>query len=157
MSFQIGEKVIHWSFGLSEIVGIERKVLEGQQTECYVVSVADMLIWIPILEQQRGLRPPTPPEEFETCFAILSGNGQKLSEDRIQRRNQLLSQLRDGQLASTCQVVRDLTTFKQTTKLNDQEKSILDQAIKSLLNEWSYSLNVSISQAQQQLNSLLGI
>jgi CarD family transcriptional regulator len=157
MSFQIGDKVIHWSFGLSEVVDIEEKIIEGHQTNCYVVRAADMMIWIPINElQQRGLRSPTPPDEFNQLFEILSSPGEKLTDDRMQRRNQLMTQLRDGQLASICRVVRDLTAFKRTTKLNDQEKSILEQAVQSLLAEWSYSLGTPVNQAQQAMTALLG-
>jgi RNA polymerase-interacting CarD/CdnL/TRCF family regulator len=64
--------------------------------------------------------------------------------------------MKDGQLASICRVVRDLTHFQRSTKLNDQEKSILERAIKSLLTEWTYSLGVPLSQAHQSMMNLLG-
>ena len=38
------------------------------------------------------------------------------------RRSQLIEQLKDGQLASVCRVVRDLTHLQRSTKLNDQEE-----------------------------------
>jgi len=64
--------------------------------------------------------------------------------------------LRDGQLASICRVVRDLTHFQRKTKLNDQERSILDRATKSLLAEWTYSLGIPINQAHQAMDNMLG-
>lgn len=158
MGFQIGDKVIHWSYGLGEIVHIEEKIIRDHPTNCYVVRTSDLTIWIPITDlQQQSLRVPTPPDEFVTLFAILTGPSEKLLEDRALRKDQLMAQMKDGQLASICRVVRDLTHFKQSTKLNEQEKSILERAMKSLLTEWTYSLGLPLSQAQQDMANLLGI
>jgi RNA polymerase-interacting CarD/CdnL/TRCF family regulator len=157
MGFQIGDKVIHCTFGLGEIVGIEEKIIHDQLTNCYVVRINDMKTWIPIDDQQQHtLRLPTPPEEFERLSAILTRPGETLPEDRIQRKNQLLTQIRDGQLASICSVVRDLTTFKSSKKLNEQESSILERAVNSLLTEWTYSLGIPLPQARLELTNLLG-
>ena len=157
MSFQIGDKVIHWRYGLGEIAHIEEKVIQGHLTNCYVLSTSDLTIWVPIGEQaQHSLRTPASPDEFTNLFEILRGPGEKLFEDRVQRKDQLMSQLKDGQLASICRVVRDLTHFKQSSKLNDQEKSILERAINSLLTEWTYSMGMPLSQAQQAMTSMLG-
>jgi RNA polymerase-interacting CarD/CdnL/TRCF family regulator len=58
-----------------------------------------------------------------------------------------MDQIKDGQLSSICRVVRDLSHFKRTSKLNDQERSILERTVKSLLTEWAYSLGIPLSQA----------
>jgi RNA polymerase-interacting CarD/CdnL/TRCF family regulator len=158
MGFYIGDKVIHWTYGLGEIVQVEEKTIHGQPTNCYVVRTSDLLIWIPIDDlQQQSLRVPTPPEDFDRLFAILTSPSDPLLEDRVLRKNQLMAQLKDGQLASICRVVRDLTHFRRSTKLNDQERSILERAIKSLLAEWTYSLGTPLNQAHQTMESLLGM
>mgnify|MGYP001037334684 CR=1 FL=1 len=157
MAFQIGDKVIHGTYGLGEIVLVEEKIIHGRLTNCYVMQTTDLTIWIPIDDLgQHSLRVPTPPKDFEKAFAILTSPGEKLLEDRMLRKNQLMEQLRDGQLASICRVVRDLTHFQRNTKLNDQERSILERAIKSLLAEWTYSLGISPNQAHQAMVGMLG-
>ncbi len=157
MSFQIGDKVIHCTFGLGEIVNIEEKIIHGQLANCYVVLIKDLTTWIPINDQQRQtLRLPTPPEEFERLSAILSSPGEALLDDRVQRKDQLLAQIKDGQLASICRVVRDMTHYKRTKKLNEQENSLLERAINSLLTEWTYSKGISLAQARDALTNLLG-
>lgn len=156
MSFQIGDKVIHWTYGLGEITQVEEKPINGQLTNCYVVQTSDMTIWIPIDEmQQHSLRKPTSPDEFVSLYAILKSPGEQLQEDRVLRKNELMTQMRDGQLASICKVVRDLTHYKRNSKLNDQERYILERAEKSLLTEWTYSLGLPTSQAHEQMTSLL--
>jgi RNA polymerase-interacting CarD/CdnL/TRCF family regulator len=157
VTFHIGDEVIHATHGLGKIVHIEEKIIHEQSTSCYVVRTDDLTIWIPITDiQKHSLRLPTPPDEFKKLFPVLSGPGELLPEDRIVRKDQLMAQVRDGQLISICKVVRDLTHYKQTTKLNDLEKSILDRALKSLLTEWVYSMNVPLDQAQKAVDSLLG-
>jgi RNA polymerase-interacting CarD/CdnL/TRCF family regulator len=157
MGFQVGDKVIHWAYGLGEIEQIEEKTILGRPTNCYVVHIHDLMIWIPINDlQQCSLRSPTPSNEFDKLFTILKAPSEKLLEDRALRRDQLMAQMRDGQLASICRVVRDLTHFKHNSKLNDQEKSILERAMNSLLTEWTYSLGTPLSQAHQAMMSLLG-
>ncbi|OGO13893.1 MAG: hypothetical protein A2032_02380 [Chloroflexi bacterium RBG_19FT_COMBO_49_13] len=158
MAFQVGDKVIHCTFGLGEITQIEEKFINGQTTNCYVVHITDMTIWIPIDDQQQNsLRLPTTPEEFTKVLPILSSPNEKLDDDRVLRKEQLLEQMRDGQLSSICRVVRDLTHFQRNSKLNDQERAILERAIKSLLAEWSLSLGTPVNQAHQAMESMLEV
>lgn len=157
MGFNIGDKVIHWTYGLGEIAQIDEKPINGHPTDCYVFQTPNMSVWVPIDQlQQRSLRTPTPPNEFIKLFAILKSPGEQLPEDRVLRKNQLMNQMHEGELASICKVVRDLTHYKRVNKLNDQEKSILERAEKSLLTEWTFSLGVTMSQAEEALRSLLG-
>jgi RNA polymerase-interacting CarD/CdnL/TRCF family regulator len=157
MGFHVGDKVIHCTHGLGEIFQIEQKTICGHLTNCYVVRTPDLMIWIPVDDlQQHCLRLPAQPEEFVGLFAILNGPSEQLQEDRLLRKDQLLAQMRDGQLASICRVVRDLTNFKRSKKLNDQETSILERATNSLLTEWAHSLGMSQNQAHLAMINLLG-
>ena len=158
MAFHIGDKVIHCSFGLGEITQIEDKVINGYTTQCYVVNISNMMIWIPTKDQeQNSLRLPTSPEEFSKVLPILSSPNEKLEDDRVLRKQHLMEQMRDGQLSSICRVVRDLTHFQRISKLNDNERAILERAIKSLLAEWSHSLGTPVNQAQLAMESMLQV
>lgn len=158
MAFHIGDKVIHCSFGLGEITQIENKVINGDSTQCYVVNISNMMIWIPTKDQeQNSLRLPTSPEEFNKVLPILSSPNEKLEDDRVLRKQHLMEQMRDGQLSSICRVVRDLTHFQRISKLNDNERAILERAIKSLLAEWSHSLGTPVNLAQQTMESMLQV
>lgn len=156
MDFQVGDNVIHRTFGLGEITSIEERLINGTQVNCYVVQVNSMTIWVPAdIPGQNSLRIPTPPDEFINTIKILSTPHDNLEEDRLLRKKHLLDQLKDGQLTSICQVIRDLSHYKLLNKLNDQEKSILEHAINSLLTEWSNSLQIPTDQAQASLASML--
>jgi RNA polymerase-interacting CarD/CdnL/TRCF family regulator len=155
MGFHIGDQVIHSAFGLGEITKIEEKRINGHLTNYYVVSINNMTVWVPVDDGYSSLRIPTPPDEFLKTLPILSSPQQDLQADRVLRKKQLLDQLKDGQLASICRVIRDLTGYKRNSKLNDQEKSILERAVRSLLTEWSLSLEMTPNQAHQAMESML--
>jgi CarD family transcriptional regulator len=155
MDFHIGDQVIHSSFGFGEITKIEEKRINGHLKNYYVVSINNMTVWVPIDDGHSSLRIPTPPDEFLKTLPILTSPQQDLQEDRVLRKKQLLDQLKDGQLASICRVIRDLTGYQSKTKLNDQEKSILERAIRSLLTEWTISLGTPPNQAHQAMESML--
>jgi RNA polymerase-interacting CarD/CdnL/TRCF family regulator len=156
MGFRIGDEVIHCSFGLGVITQIEEKIINGQPTNCFVFRTNEMTIWVPIDEAgQNSLRAPTPPDEFIKTLPILTSPSETLLEDRVLRKNQLIAQLKDGQLASICRVVRDLSYYKRNSKLNDQEKSILERATKSLLTEWTFSLGTPHNQAFLAMENML--
>jgi RNA polymerase-interacting CarD/CdnL/TRCF family regulator len=156
MGFQVGDKVIHGTFGMGEIIQIEDINLQGRLTTCYTVQIDNLTIWIPIDKaEQHSLRLPSTPEEFSVIIAILSSPGEELPADRQLRADQLMTQIKDGQLDSICRAVRDLNHFQRVSRLNDKERYILDRGSHSLLTEWAYSSGISLSQAQQQLTSLL--
>src|SRR4030042_1686316 len=156
MGFHIDDKVIHCTFGLGEIKEIEEKTINGHLTNCYVVHFTDMTVWVPTDDsEQNSLRVPTPPEEFMKTLPILTSPKENLLEDRVLRKNQLMDQLKDGQLSSICRVVRALTNYQRNSKLNDQEKSILERAVRSLLTEWTLSLGTTQNQAYQAMETML--
>jgi RNA polymerase-interacting CarD/CdnL/TRCF family regulator len=156
VDFQVGEKVVHWNYGMGEIVQLDEKLLAGQMTHCYVVRIRDLTIWVPIHQMgDSSLRLPTPRDEFKNLFAILSSPGELLSNDRLERRTQLIEKIRDGKLESVCQVVRDLSLYSQAKKLNDHDKTILERAQNFLLNEWRLALTVSLPEAEGELKRLL--
>jgi RNA polymerase-interacting CarD/CdnL/TRCF family regulator len=157
MGFQIGDKVIHWNYGLGEVRQMDEKIIHDRQRDCYIVSCGDLMIWVPIEDSgECSLRSPTPAEEFDQLFEIIKSPSEALPEDRAERRLVLLEELKAGSLATVCRLIRDLRGFGQEKKLNDQERSILLRAKNFFLAEWAYSLSVPLHQAQQEMEALLG-
>lgn len=156
MAFKVGDKVIHWAYGLGEIINLDEKVLNGHSDKYYVVQTQDLTLWVPINGTgEQSLRLPTPVEDFQKLFGLLASPGETLSEDRFTRKTQLSELLKDGTLESICRVIRDLATFERTNKINEYDKSILARAWKSLINEWSFIFSIPIHKAERELRDLL--
>jgi CarD family transcriptional regulator len=157
MAFQVGEKVVHSSFGLGEILQIDVKEISGEQLSFYVVLINNMMVWVPVMNSGSGsLRYLTSPEKFTAIFAILSSPGEPLPPNPLERRHQLVELMRDGTLPSICKVIRDLSTYKHGHKMYDHDTLTLDRAKTFLLEEWEVSLSVSKPEAEHQLKHLLG-
>jgi len=156
MSFQVGDQVIHWVYGLGEIVQLDEKVLSGHTGKYYVVQIRDLTLWVPLTETgERCLRFPTSARDFQRLFHILASPGEPLPVDRFVRRTQLTELLKDRTLESICRVVRDLVYYRRTKKINENDNSILAHARKCLLDEWSVALSVPVQQAELELRDLL--
>lgn len=156
MDFQVGDIVIHKRYGLGKIIQLDEKELSGKSRQCYVVRIGDLTMWVPADEPSGGsLRPPTPRSEFEELFSILRSSGEPLSNDRFERKTQLHTNMKDGDLAGICRVIRDLTSWGVSKKLNIDDRSVLERAQVFLVNEWMLSFAVTQKQAQQELIQLL--
>jgi RNA polymerase-interacting CarD/CdnL/TRCF family regulator len=157
MDFQVGDKVVHWTYGLGEIINLEEKILSGRTSLYYVVQVNDLTIWVPSDENgKRSMRLPTPANEFENLFILLSSPGEPLSKDRLERKLELSQRMKDGTLESICKVIRDLSFFRKTQKFNESDTLTLERAQKFLLSEWMISFSIPAAQAEKELKRLLG-
>lgn len=156
MAFHIGDKVVHWAYGLGAIIQLDEKELSGHTDEYYVVQMHNLTVWVPINEMgERGLRLLTPAGDFERLFDILSSPAEPLSPDRFERKTQLTGRMKEGSIASTCRVVRDLAAHMQTGKMNENDSAMLKRARSFLLEEWSVALSVPVRRAERELIELL--
>lgn len=156
MAYQVGDKVVHGTYGLGEIVQLDEKMISGQTAAYYVVQVGELTIWVPQkIAGQSSLRPPTPAREFKKTVTLLKTPGEPLSADRLARKAMLMELMRDGRLESICKVVRDLSFFGKSNRLNDNDNAILQRARNLLLDEWHVSLSVPVQQAQRDLKQML--
>jgi CarD family transcriptional regulator len=156
MNFQIGEKVIHSSFGFAEIVDIENKSISGNKQQFYVVKTKDMLIWVPTSDNPSiKIRLPSSKKELQSCFNILRSTYSPFSTDRNIRKKTIQFKVNSGKLTSLCEIIRDLSFYKLNNKINDSEKLILEKAILVLLDEWGFVFGITPSTARSELNKLL--
>ena len=156
MDFRVGDPVMHWTYGLGQVIGREERILAGQKTLYYVVKVRDLTVWVPadgFLESR--LRPPTTPADFEPLFAILAGSGEPLPDNRQERKVRLVEQLKDGRAESLCHVIRDLSTYQQVRPLNDNDQNLMRRTRDALLGEWGFALSIPAMQAESELRRLL--
>jgi RNA polymerase-interacting CarD/CdnL/TRCF family regulator len=158
MNFHTGDTVMHWTYGIGQIVNLEERALAGSKAVYYVVQVRDMTVWVPADNKVRSrLRSPTPKSRFQQVLAILSSPSEPLPEDRLERKTRLLELLKDGRPESLCQVIRDLSAYQkqQVRPMNDNDQMILKQSRNVLLGEWGFVLSMTHAEAEHELHRLL--
>ena len=158
MNFHTGDMVMHWTYGIGQIVNLEERTLSGSKTLYYAVQVQDLTVWVPADGNLKSrLRAPTSKSRFEHLLAILSSPSEPLPEDRLERKTRLRELLQEGRPESLCQVIRDLNAYQkqQVRPLNDNDQMVLKQSRKTLLGEWGFVLSVTHAQADHELHRLL--
>ncbi|MGB7539534.1 MAG: CarD family transcriptional regulator [Anaerolineales bacterium] len=156
MTFQIGDKVIHSTHGIADIINVESKEVSGICSDYYVVQTRTLVLWIPLINQLKSsLRSPTSKSGFPGLIDILRSHNLPLPLNRNERKSHIHTMLTDGAIESICGLIRDLSFCRKNKKLNDTETSIYKGAVAKLIDEWQYSMSVPQAQAIRELNSLL--
>lgn len=156
MSFQVGDKVVHRSFGRGEVVELDEKELAGKSQLYYVVEFNQLTLWVPVNGAEQGsLRLPVERLEFKKLFSILRSPGEELAEDRFQRQVQLSERMKEGSTEELCKIVRDITARGVDHKLNENDLSVLRHAQNLLLEEWQFSQGISLEESRVELEKLL--
>ena len=156
MKFHEGDTVMHWTYGLGQVLGMEERDLFGSKNLYYAVRVHDLTIWVPSdAELQHRLRAPTTKAGFQELLAILSNPGEPLPDDRHERRARLLEYLGESSTQSLCRIISELHAYQKVRPLNESDKSILRQSRAALLGEWEYVLSITAAQAEHELSHVL--
>lgn len=156
MNFNEGDTVMHWTYGLGQIVRLEERDLSGSKALYYAVQIRDLTVWVPAdSELKNRLRSPTSKSGFKQLLTILSNPGEPLPDDRQERRTRLLVLLRDGRTQSLCRIISGLHAYRKNRPLNESDQSILKQSQSALLGEWGFVLSVTPAQAELELHRLL--
>ena len=156
MQFREGDSVMHWVYGLGQVIRLEERALSGEKTLYYAVQVRDLTVWVPAdVKLESRLRPPTPMAGFKRLLSILTGPGEPLPDDRHQRKLMLMDLLKEGRAESLCRVIRDLSGYRRNKSLNDSDQALLKRTQNALIGEWGFSLSIPQAQAELELQKIL--
>lgn len=156
MNYQIGDQVVHSTYGPGKITAIDEKCLGGQTHQYYVVDTGQLTLWVrmdPVGED--SIRPPIRSFEFKELFNILRSPAEGLSDQHDERKNQLNERMNRRNLANICSVIRDLTIRSQGHNLNYNDRAVLKHAEDYLLDEWVLSLGTARQTASRELEGML--
>ena len=156
MNFHKGDMVMHWTYGIGQIVNLEERVLSGSKLLYYEVHVQDLTVWVPADGKVASrLRSPTSKLRFKRILTILSEPSDPLPEDRLERKTHLQERMKDCSVDSLCQVIRDLFAHQKVQPMDDHDTMVLKQSLETLLGEWEFVLSVTRAQAILELHRLL--
>lgn len=156
MAFHVGDPIMHWTYGLGNIIALEERAVSEVKKMYYAVKINDLTVWVPLDDNvDVHLRHPTAAADFKKLFDILSQPGESLPDDRQERKLLILEKLKDGQAVSLCRVISSLSSYQKVRSLNETDQSLMKRARNALLGEWTYVLAVSLAEAEAELHRLL--
>jgi len=153
--FQIGDRVIHNSYGLCRISAIEKEDAYSGREDCYVFYIEKTKIIIPIAHANI-LRYPIKKEEIPTIFEMLENFEAVPSE--ISSRNLIDTYTKKMLFSNASEIaccLRDLAILDEKSSLKGIVKSSFETMNKILVDEISFVKNISRVEAQRLISRSL--
>ena len=156
MPFKIGDQVVHPHHGVGKITNLANKQFEpGKPRAYYEISMADGTLWVPVDEPGLGLRGLTSTSDLDRCAQILQSAPSLSDLDPRKLKEELSRHLRDGTIASQCEVVRDVTALGWKKPLAGAMADLRRVAFNVLCQEWAAVAGVPLSEATHRINAYL--
>jgi RNA polymerase-interacting CarD/CdnL/TRCF family regulator len=155
-SFRKGDWVSHLHHGVGQVEGKEKKSLGGESREYYKVNTRNGTYWIPTddLDPDR-IRRVVSEKALQQSIAILESPAEQMDSKHTVRKNRINKVIAEGDLEGFCSLLRDLHGKRAADKLNTTEQRALSTIKKKIAAEWSATREISIQDANKELNKLL--
>jgi RNA polymerase-interacting CarD/CdnL/TRCF family regulator len=156
MPFEVKDWVVHSQHGVGQVVKLEtREFAPGTARLYYEIALAKGTIWVPVDGSPSSLRKLTAKRDLAQYRGLLKSAPTALAADHRQRQLELTERLRQGTFRARCEVVRDLTAHGWRRPLGEGSAALLRAAHEGLDQEWAAAEGLSLSEAAQEVNTLL--
>jgi RNA polymerase-interacting CarD/CdnL/TRCF family regulator len=135
---------------------METKQIEDDKIRYYKVEAKNSIFYVPVknIDNER-IRPVASQYMIRKVKKILQEPPEEMSPDHNIRKREIMDLLSDCSLATTAQLIRDLTGRKVEYSLNDHEEKTLEKLTERLVLEWSISQQMDLEKANQQFQETL--
>jgi len=157
--FKVGDQVVHPQHGIGKVVKLDdRKFGSSETHRYYEVSIPNggSTLWVPLEPPSYGLRKLAERSDIAECRVILASRPSPLPDDARTRQPKLAERLKQGRIQVQCEVVRDLYAFGEHKSLYGSMAGFFRQTQNVLCEEWAIVEGITLVEAVQQVNSLLG-
>lgn len=156
--FKKGDAVIYPQHGAGKVVGVEKRTVGDVEREYLVIELElqDLRVWVPADEaEQVGVREPTPPEELEDLFELLSDHDVRIPANFSRRMKNNQSRMNDGDVWQLAEVVRNLAIRRSKKHLSPSEKTLYAHARSLLVAELALTMGRSHEEAETAIDERL--
>ncbi len=161
-TFKEGQQVVYPLQGVGQVQSIEsidfRK--DGNPILYYIIylPVSDMTVKVPVDKaEELGIRAIVPKKEAEKALNLFTEEYEPVPADWKMRYQMNLDLLKQGSVIDIATVVRTLYHRKKVKELPILERKLYDSALKLLIDEVSFSLNVSKQEVEEMIFSKLEV
>jgi RNA polymerase-interacting CarD/CdnL/TRCF family regulator len=133
-----GDWIVHAYYGVGQVMGTDKKVLDGEPSTFIRVKTSIGEYWLPIEHWDVAhIRPISSLYQIKRALSILRTRAEPLSADHKQRRVLILEAASNISIYTKARTLRDLYGRKLTGKLNVTEAETLARLKNQIINEWS--------------------
>ena len=159
MEFNIGDKVVYPSQGVSVVESITDEELAGTIMNCYTLRLlsTDSKVVVPLVNSERvGLRPLSEKTGVTQALKRLTSGETEAAEDWKDRYRANLERIKTGDLDEIVDVLRCLAEVAGRKTLSFRERKMYDHARQLLVVEVAVVEGREIPEVGQQIDDALG-
>jgi CarD family transcriptional regulator len=158
-TYKVGDRAVHPSHGVGELVAIEDQQLAGRTTQCYVFKIlgSELKVLVPTAVADRvGLRPVMKRREAQQILDILRSREVAVDLQPWSRRFRVYTDMvKSGLPTEIAKVLRDMYRLKLDKELSFGERRLLDQARSLLIHELALAKRVERSKIEGEIHEML--
>jgi CarD family transcriptional regulator len=151
-AFKKNQQVVYPLQGVGKIKTIEERTFKDKKVLYYVIylEVSDMTVMVPVDKATGlGIRAIVSREEAEKALTFISEDYEPVPADWKLRYQMNLDLLKQGSVVDIAQVVRTLYHRSKIKELPILERKLFDSALKLLVDEISFSLDLRKDEVEQ--------
>ncbi len=151
-TFKVKQHVVYPLQGVGQIQEILDIPFKGEDVLYYVIyiPVSDMTVKVPVdRAEQLGIRAIVPKKDSERALEMFSEEFEPIPADWKMRYQMNLDLLKQGSILDIASVVRTLYQRKKVKELPIMERKLYDSALQLLVDEISFSLNISTDEVEE--------
>ena len=157
-TYQKGDGVVHPSYGVGRIQGIETRQISGEEASYYHLKIeaTGSHIWIPVDKLAEDVRPLTQPEKFKEALAILERPPRKMATNIKQRTKRIAEVRAQNSPTTLARLLRDLwARQKEYGVLSQTETAAMRRITDRFLGEWAACMGLEFDVVAQKLEQRL--
>jgi CarD family transcriptional regulator len=152
--YQKGVWIVHQSYGVGEIQGIETRTISGEESRYYHLKIkaTSSHIWIPVDKLTEDARPLIAPEKFKKALTILERPPREM-EANIKQRTKRIAEVRaQNSPISLARLLRDLWgRQKERGTLSQTETDAMRRITQRFLGEWAACMGLELEVVEERL------
>ena len=159
MEFNVGDKVVYPSQGVSVVESITDEELAGTTMSCYTLRLlsTDSKVVVPVVNSERvGLRPLSDKPAVSRALDRLTSGEADGAEDWKDRYRANLDRIKTGDLDEIVDVLRCLAEVAGRKTLSFRERKMYDHARQLLVVEVSVVGGREIPEVEKEIDDALG-
>lgn len=156
MAVKINDWAVHPQHGVGRVTKLEmRRFPAGPKRLYYNFEIPTGTVWVPVEGLAGGLRGVTAKADLDRYRKLLKSCPAPLDRNHRQRLAELKERQRDNSFDAKCKLVRDLSALGWRKELNESNSAVLRSAREAVCEEWAVVEGLSLSNATQEVMSLL--
>jgi RNA polymerase-interacting CarD/CdnL/TRCF family regulator len=151
-----GDWIVHARYGVGQVEGMEKKLLEGERILFYKVKTVNGAYWLSVMRSDVEYNRPIA-SEYKTRQALtrMRKAPKPLPENHTKRNKAISEAVRDTSLSPKARMIRDLHGKQVESRLNLTEEDALLKLKEQFVNEWSVVANTERTVLEEKLEKAL--